>query len=304
MGKAKQFFSCVLITFILWILARFIPALIFIIFPGMAELSLWGTLLLLLAAWAIANGFSKGRYSGCIRTNLYIFIVLEGFSILGTTADLISILGYTSGTYTASYISQYVTSLIVQMLYVGICFFLRKATTETDFPIDIPTSNEQPELPQFEQMTFSLDSESSVKTVPSKQRFRWSIVIHLCVYTAFLVAIAILLYQNFTLRSECNRLSAELPTNWQLGYDAGYTDGEDDAFVSAYVEGFSEAEKLCTNYIRGFATKKQIPNFSRAYQDKLDSELREAYTDGYQDAINGTADYARMSLDFLSKILH
>lgn len=138
--KIKNIFRCILITVLIWAIARFIPGLVGALFPDSAFMQLIAFVIFLPLGWVAAKSISKNRHSRCIRVNLYIFAILEISGLFSTITYLMQSLSLSTGRYSADaygvpysqYTKIYGTVLVFQIIYIALCFILAKKTTNKE----------------------------------------------------------------------------------------------------------------------------------------------------------------------------
>lgn len=116
------------VTAIIWIVSRFIPAMIPVIFQVQVNgivsvLIMLGALYL---SWYIAGTVSKWKYPGTIETNLIILGTIECLSlvvvILGLIANFADIANLN--------VPLFLITLLVSGFYIWLCFILRNEAKE------------------------------------------------------------------------------------------------------------------------------------------------------------------------------
>lgn len=163
MSKIKKIFGYVGVTALIWLLSRIVPSVIGALVPNAAILRLIAMLVMLPIGWAVAKSLSKGKFPGCIRTNLYIFMCLEGIGALEVISYIATSLMGSTGRYSydpygiaySDYATYYGGILLYEIIYVILCICLVKRTES------------QPIAPNPESMTQTKRS-SSVEAVQHK----------------------------------------------------------------------------------------------------------------------------------------
>lgn len=133
----KKVYFCTLITVILWVISRFIPALIYAVFPEQIPVFAVSLIALLPVGWVAACAISKNRYSFCIRLNLYLFALIELVGISVTVFYLYQNLAHFDRRYTsdlwgiayADYPVIFGGLLLAEVTYVILCFYLAKKSS-------------------------------------------------------------------------------------------------------------------------------------------------------------------------------
>jgi thiol:disulfide interchange protein len=134
MSKTKKFFGCVGVTALFWLLSRILPSIIGALAPNTIFLRAAAMLAMLLAGWAVVKALSKENFTGCIRTNLYVFAFLEGIGALEALTYVITNLSYSTGRYSydingiaySDYVSYFGGILLYEIIYVILCICLAK----------------------------------------------------------------------------------------------------------------------------------------------------------------------------------
>ena len=116
----------VIITVILWIIVRFIPAFINTLGEfsfGIRVVILFGCLF---GGWGIAELLSKNKHNSCIRINYLIFLFLEvigGYNAYSSTYRA----AWLAGMEKSSQFISYATSLFFcELFYIGSCFVIAR----------------------------------------------------------------------------------------------------------------------------------------------------------------------------------
>lgn len=136
MHKFKNILGNIGITLLIWTVARFVPAIIGGIFPDAVVFKLISFILFLPLGWLAAKKLSKEQHPRCIRTNLYIFAVLEISGLFTAINYLIQSLTLSTGRYStdaygvpySDYAMLYGMMLIFGIVYIVMCFKLASKT--------------------------------------------------------------------------------------------------------------------------------------------------------------------------------
>lgn len=131
----KNAFACIGLTLLLF-LTRFFPAVLNILFPDIAVLTLFLYLGLLYIGWLIAENISKGKHPKCIKAILYIFAILEVSGVIDAVSKLfIEMPTYSDqfyydiyGVAYSEYPVIYGTVLLFGVAYIVLCLTLAKKT--------------------------------------------------------------------------------------------------------------------------------------------------------------------------------
>lgn len=163
--KIKNAFGCIFTTVIIWTIARFAPGFIGAIFPEIPSLQSIAFVAFLPVGWYTAKAFSKEKHLKCIRTNLYIFLIIEVAGIFETITYILQSLSLSTGRYStdmygipySEYWTIFGTALLLQIVYIALCVYLiRKTKTsnnnETEQPpIELQEKNcEEKQLAELE----------------------------------------------------------------------------------------------------------------------------------------------------------
>lgn len=143
MHKIKSFLGGIGITFIIWTIARFLPAIIGALYPNSVIFKLISFLAFLPLGWLASKKIAKGKYPRCIRVNLYIFAVLEISGLFTSVTYLIQSLSLSTGRYStdaygvpySDYAMLYGMMLIFGIVYIVLCFKLANKTQTTKHEI-------------------------------------------------------------------------------------------------------------------------------------------------------------------------
>lgn len=194
MSKIKKIFGCILVTLIMWAIARFVPSLISMIDPGSTMLKAIALIAMLPIGWLAAKAVSKERFCGCIRANLYVFAFIETTGILDTVTYLWQNLAFYTGRLTtdangiaySDYLLIFGGTILFEIVYIALCiYFAKKTTKATDektvvvnteaLPDPAPavdaTIEETPDKEVVETSNRVRESNPVVLAKPSKQRY-------------------------------------------------------------------------------------------------------------------------------------
>lgn len=133
MGIVKKFFKSILIILVLWGIARLVPAVVSAFFYGNVWVKFIALFITLPLGWLIACPISKGALSSCIRTNLYIFVVIEGSGLFNVFGSLLA--GADAYYYRATsdlpyykYQQFLYAAVLLESLYIALCIYFAKKT--------------------------------------------------------------------------------------------------------------------------------------------------------------------------------
>ena len=115
--KRNQVLAKVAITAVMWGIARAIPVFVDAVYP-LGFWMLFVSAFMLPFGWGAALAISKGKYSMCIRVNLYVMAALEG---VGAFRAAINELLHHTYNYNAVI---YLIWAAAVALYLGICIYL------------------------------------------------------------------------------------------------------------------------------------------------------------------------------------
>lgn len=118
MQSFKNFLWKLAITAIIWIVSRFVPALIPVLFPVNGLVSVLIMLGALYLSWYIAGTVSKWKYPGTIETNLIILGTLEVFGIVMMLFSLLQ-------SFSSDGALLVFLTIAASAAYVWLCFILR-----------------------------------------------------------------------------------------------------------------------------------------------------------------------------------
>ena len=141
MTKTKKYTMCALITAVFWIISQIIPTLLSSFFPGNIAVSCVFMLLLLFEGWIVSCMISKGVFTSCINTNLFIFGCIETFGLLQVIVNIISDVSYASrygygvnSMLGSDFRMYYAGLLLYEILYIFLCYYLSKKTSTFGIP--------------------------------------------------------------------------------------------------------------------------------------------------------------------------
>ena len=171
MSKTKNFFGCVGISALFWLLSRIMPSIIGALAPNTILLRAVAMLAMLPAGWAAVKALSKSNFAGCIRANLYVFAFLEGIGALEALTYVITNLSYSTGLYYydingvaySDYVSYFGGLLLYEIIYVIFCVCLAKNTASAK----AVALREELLVPNIEEMT-STGRSSTIEAVQHK----------------------------------------------------------------------------------------------------------------------------------------
>lgn len=146
MKKTKSIAGCIGITVLLWITSRFIPAFLSALDPDSALLKIFSFVIMLPLGWWIAKFVSNSHHSTCIRTNLYIFAVIEIPGIFTAITYLMQNLTFYTERYSvdangiaySDYLAIFGSLLLFEIAYIFLCFYLAKKTVSTRVDASMP----------------------------------------------------------------------------------------------------------------------------------------------------------------------
>lgn len=133
MTKTKKYTMYALITAVFWIISQIIPTFLSALFPGNIAVSCIFMLLLLFEGWIVSCMISKGVFTSCINTNLFIFGCIETLGLLNAAVNLFSNLSYASR-YTSDSQSYFGILFLYEALYIFLCYYLSKKTSTFGIP--------------------------------------------------------------------------------------------------------------------------------------------------------------------------
>lgn len=139
MKTAHKVWMYFLITVVIWSVARLIPSVIYAFSGNSIFARAIFMLLFLPAGWYLSCKISKGRFSNCIKANLYIFCVIEGSGLLNLLPVIME-LSMSTGQYSVDsygipytdYPSIYGPSFLFVVVYLALGIYLTKKTTKAD----------------------------------------------------------------------------------------------------------------------------------------------------------------------------
>lgn len=143
MSKIKRVFGCIGITILIWLIARVVPSIIGIMFPDKIVVSMLSFVFFLVFGWWSVCSISKGQYNNCIRSNLYIFALIEVLGVASSFSSLMSDItsywaGYRLNVYGVPYVDLfklYGIVLLIQIMYIAICCALPKKMKDSTVEI-------------------------------------------------------------------------------------------------------------------------------------------------------------------------
>lgn len=133
MNNVKKGFYCSLITIAFWLIARIAPGFV----PGIDSIpKLFLTALMLPVGWWVACLISKGRFSSCIRVNLYLSGILEGIGLFLILYHVCESLSFRTGQFSidalgiaySDYPVTFGVPILYGIIYITACYFLGKYT--------------------------------------------------------------------------------------------------------------------------------------------------------------------------------
>lgn len=139
MKTAHKVWMYFLITVVIWAVARVLPSVIYAFSGNSIFARAIFMLLCLPAGWYLSCKISKGRFSNCIKANLYIFCVIEGSGLLNLLPVIME-LSMSTGQYSvdaygipyADYPSIYGPVFLFIVAYLAIGIYLAKMTAKVD----------------------------------------------------------------------------------------------------------------------------------------------------------------------------
>lgn len=148
MSKTKKIFGCILVTLVIWAISRFVPGCVSVIDPSSVGLRVFVFAAMLPIGWIIVDKISKGRFSGCIRVNLYIFAFIEAIGILQNISYILQNWSYTGqytmdmhGIYYSDYPVIFGSAILFSVVYIALCIYLPTKTTVLTDGKTIPAIN-------------------------------------------------------------------------------------------------------------------------------------------------------------------
>lgn len=174
MNESRKGFGCVGITVVFWLLSRALPIIIGSVAPNAILFRCSVMLIMLPIGFAVVKDMSKGKHSGCIRVNLYIFAFLEGTGAFEALSYVTASLSHSTGRYShdiygmaySDYALYYGGLLLFEIIYVIFCVCLAKKT-ESQSPEE---STKAPIEPSIEEMTLTKRS-STIEAVLHKDEY-------------------------------------------------------------------------------------------------------------------------------------
>lgn len=136
LGKTKKIFMCVLITLVIWIIARLIPGIVEVLLPEIFVLKLFAMIVMLPVGWFAAKAVSHGKFDKCIRVNLYVFIFIEASGMISLLTYLLRDISILTERYTygpngieyTDYPSLFAISILFEVAYIAFCVYLANKT--------------------------------------------------------------------------------------------------------------------------------------------------------------------------------
>ena len=147
MSSVKKFSWCTLITLAIWFVAMVAPG---ILSAGNPTLKLFLLAVMLPLGWWSGCSISKGRFSTCVRVNLYIFIAIEGIGTFEALTYMMSNLAFSTGQIStdvngiayADYPATFGLAFLYAAVYLALCCYLAAKTPVKSSESSEPSTSE------------------------------------------------------------------------------------------------------------------------------------------------------------------
>lgn len=136
MSKVQKIFGYVLVTASIWGIARFVPAFFRAAYPNSVIINILALYVALPIGWTAAKSISKGRFSGCIRGNLYVLCIIEVIGLFSTILPMLQRFAFATGISStdingiaySDYPFILIATIISEVVYIAFCTYLIKKT--------------------------------------------------------------------------------------------------------------------------------------------------------------------------------